>query len=176
MGFPQPTINHRTGRRFGFTACRVAISGLLAVALLISSSAQSQAAGGGWSTLVASNPKVWIWGDCTVKVGIVFDNQHAYPRYHAIGGVQIQCSGYHRSISATVKLNFRPSGGTERTVAGSAKSVAIGATRGFQSGITETPHCAGGGLGHWRAVAVITVAEYGTFTFLGHPNWANITG
>lgn len=146
---------------------------LLATALLGTVPGDAAAAGGGWSTIFP--PQGRVWNDCVVTVGIVRDNVVAKGgHYHAIGGLQISCGGYHRWMTGAVQLNFQPRVGKNAVVPGTLASVAVGATTMLHTPITETREACARDYGYWQAAATVTIAEYGTRSFYSTPSWGYI--
>jgi hypothetical protein len=55
--------------------------------------------------LSVANPTAYALDDCRVEIGPVLDTV-AYPNYHKIGGVRINCGSVHRWIDATVAIGY----------------------------------------------------------------------
>ncbi len=53
---------------------------------------------------IGVSPNYGYYGDCTVWVGPVRDMEHAYPNYHKIAGVQVNCRYAKSSIETYVTL------------------------------------------------------------------------
>ena len=115
-----------------------------------------------FSNQISPNPQLAYVEDCTVAMGIVFDPVRAFPNYRKIGGVQVNCTYVHRTLTAVVWLQWYNFQTASWTFYGSPGTMISNNTRGWGTAIIETPgYCVGIGArgNYWR---VYTTVNTGT--------------
>jgi len=129
---------------------------LVTFALLVGTSAATAATNIPWDFSSIIPKSTWIFDDCSVEVGVVYDSV-PFPNYRKIGGVRLNCRSLHRWLDASVAMQYYYNGAWHQ-YGDSAYGVrynAYGSGAGLSGILRTTPICAGTasrGL-WWRVVA-----------------------